>query len=154
MAGAGKESDTAAALAGAVIGAQHGEEGIPEDWRHGLLGGGLVTAFADALAGTSATAPPDLVEAESELTGREERAREPLVAEHARRRAREERRTAAHPKRPQPVPTPEPLPFPPPPETYLRRADDPDAKRRERAARGRKRIEWKAERRRAPRRGE
>ncbi|MBN1475600.1 ADP-ribosylglycohydrolase family protein, partial [Candidatus Sumerlaeota bacterium] len=153
LAGEGKESDTAAAIAGAVLGARHGEESIPADWREDLIARAEIEQFADALADPEcAHAAPDLVEMETALTLRECDARAPLEDALAKRRARSAKRAPASPGKSKPKPPSEPLPFAPPPQTYLRDIEDPEAKRRERAARGRKRVGWKEERRRGKRR--
>jgi ADP-ribosyl-[dinitrogen reductase] hydrolase len=149
LASEGKESDTAAAIAGAVLGARHGEESIPTDWREALIARAEIEMFADAIADPErAHTAPDLVEMETALTLRECEARAPLEAALAKRRTRAAKRAPSSPKRAKPKRPSEPLPFAPPPQTYLREIEDPEAKRRERAARGKKRVGWKEDRRR------
>jgi ADP-ribosyl-[dinitrogen reductase] hydrolase len=149
----GKEADTAGAILGALLGARLGEETIPSEWRTGLLGREEVAVFAEAILDQPTENLGDfLVRRELEWTLKENAAREPLLAALARRRARDEKRVAAHPRRPKPPVPPEPMPFAPPPQTYLTREDDPGAKQRLRAARGRKRIDWKEDRRKGRRR--
>jgi hypothetical protein len=152
LAGEGKDSDTAAAIAGAVLGARHGEESIPADWRGDLIARAEIEQFADAIADPDlAHTTPDLVEMETSLTLRECEARAPLEAALAKRRARSAKRTPSSPGKSKPKKPSEPLPFAPPPQTYLRETEDPDAKRREKAARGKRRVGWKEERRRGRR---
>lgn len=145
----GKGASVAGAALGALLGARLGEEAIPADWRRGLLAHAEITEWANAMAEMRTAADlPDLLACELAWTLREQEARTPLLADLARRRAREERRAAAPPKRIKPEPAPQAEAFAPPPQTYLRPKDDrPGAKQRERAARGRKRIAWKDERR-------
>jgi ADP-ribosylglycohydrolase len=146
----GRHASTAAAIAGAIAGLRLGEEAIPREWRDGLLAQEQIRLWADAHCGEEVPGGRrDLLEMELELTLREESQRRPLTVSLAKRREREERRTPPKLKRPRPED--KEMPFPPPPSTYLPQAEDPEAKRRARAARGRKRVEWKDERRRRPR---
>lgn len=148
LASQGRESSTAGAIAGAILGLRLGVEAIPAEWRERLAASEAISLFAGHLAG-DAVELPGLLELEASLTRQEHAARAPLVTARAKRLAVSTRREAAHPRPPrQGAVAPPPLPFAPPPHTYLRAENDPAAKRREKAARGRKRIGWKDDRRR------
>jgi hypothetical protein len=148
----GKEANAAAAIAGALAGARLGEDSISQAWRNGLVARKELSAWADSFADLltgegAADHRPDLMEMELALTLREREARQPLIEEFEAQRKHQGPPPKARRK---PAPTePENLPFAPPPHTYLKRSsEDPEAKRLERAARGKRRIPWKEERRR------
>jgi len=83
----GKDTDTVAAIAGAVLGAEAGEAAIPGKWREGLVNAEQVALRGEALYHGSAEGLPlrDLVEMEAELTSREVREREELITRMERK---------------------------------------------------------------------
>jgi len=145
----GRETSAVGALAGAILGGRLGWRSIPGPWRDGLLARRLVEGRAEAYAeaNPSILYEEDLAEAEAEWTRLETEGRrarfEALAATEARR---EERRGARKKSRKPPAPV---LPA----STYARAnpavgpAVDPEQARKEKALRGRKRIEWKEGRR-------
>jgi len=78
----GKDTDTMAAIVGAVLGARHGEEGIPGKWIKELINAEQVALRGEALcSGTEeGLGVKDVVEMEAELTRKEEDARADLLA--------------------------------------------------------------------------
>lgn len=143
----GGEAPLVAALIGGLMGARFGLESIPPEWREGCL----AWRVAESLAlDPSPAAEETWLAAERDWTAREEAMRAPLRAEAEKRRA------AAAPKK-KPAPKQEPqftdqgdLPFAPPPHVWLaEKGEDlaPWEKKRLKAERGRKRIDWKEDRR-------
>ncbi len=78
----GKDTDTMAAIAGAILGARYGEESVPEEWRRSLVNAEQPALRGEALFQKSADGPgiKDLVEMESGLTAMEQQKREELIA--------------------------------------------------------------------------
>ena len=108
----GKDTDTLAAMVGAVLGARFGEQGIPERWRKGLVNADQVALRGEALLEKSVEGLKlrDLVSMEAELTRQEEKGRAEFIG---KLEAKGEFRPPA-PKKPKPRPAP--LPEGPPPE--------------------------------------
>ena len=77
----GKDTDTTAAIAGAIVSARWGEDGIPEKWRRGLRNSKQVGLRGDALCWreSEGLGLKDLVKMETEATLLEVREREAFV---------------------------------------------------------------------------
>ncbi|MBX3728612.1 MAG: ADP-ribosylglycohydrolase family protein [Candidatus Sumerlaeia bacterium] len=144
----GGECALATGLVGALMGARYGAEHLPPEWLAGCRA--LGTVKARGLSPSAAAIDAWLGE-ERAWTAEEERLREPL-----RREA--EKRRAAEPARKKPERNADPptlhdqgsLPFAPPPQVWLEQREvdlAPWEKRRLKAERGRKRIDWKETRR-------
>ena len=145
----GRETSAIAALAGAVLGARLGLGAIPAAWRDGLLARGLIERRATAYAESdpSALYQEDLANAESEWTRLESEGRAIRFAALAESESRRQERREARrkPKKPA-APAAPPSTYARPASTILQ-AVDPEEARKWKALRGRKRIEWKEERR-------
>jgi ADP-ribosylglycohydrolase len=144
----GGECALATGLLGALMGARYGVEHLPAEWIAGCraLPGLRARGLAPSVAGIEAW----LAE-ERAWTAAEERMREPLRREAEKRRAAESARKK--PERKAEPPTLHDqgsLPFAPPPQVWLEQREvdlAPWEKRRLKAERGRKRIDWKETRR-------
>lgn len=137
-----------AVITGVVAGlrvARDGEEVIPDEWWKGCLGLEWAGRLAEA---TSTEVFEEWRRAEADFNGREDRMREPLREALRKRQALEEERARNHPAS-KGKSEPE-LPFAPPPSVWLKEGDeeDPQKKKILRALRGKKRIDWKEDRRR------
>lgn len=146
----GGETSLAAGLIGALLGARYGTEHIREEWLSGLLIWPQAKAF---LENPGENSEQDWITTEQRLTEKEEAFRKPIYE-----RAHKNAPQAMKPKKDKkPVPVAdttrhtEKLPFAPPPEAWL--GTDAEAelapweKQRLKAERGRKRIDWKEDRR-------
>jgi ADP-ribosylglycohydrolase len=141
---AGGETAPIATLAAALLALRHGLAHFPEEWLTG-------THVLAALPAWGPPTTPDWLThwaaAERQWTAREEALRAPL-------RAALKARQDAEPPRPRPAANradQEDAPFAPPPHLWLKHGeseDDPEVKKRLKAARGKRRIDWKEDRRR------
>ncbi len=77
----GKDTDTMAAIVGAILGARLGESAIPAPWRDKLVNADQVAWRGEALLQKNweGLTVKDLVKMETDLTGREEKERQALV---------------------------------------------------------------------------
>lgn len=145
----GGEASLAAGLIGGLLGARHGVGSVPPEWLEDCRAWSLAQQATKmrTLAVEEAWA-----QAEREWTGEQERLREPLRVALESRRA-----DAPPPKKKKSKPQPEApvldqgkLPFAPPPQVWLQEKGDelaPWEKQRLKSERGRKRIDWKEDRR-------
>mgnify|MGYP006279380531 CR=1 FL=1 len=147
----GKESCRMGSAVGALLGLRFGEDSIPEDWIRGLLNANQLRLRGAEMAQGYADwgMRIDLATLESDLTRKDEAAREKILAD-ARKKA--EKRKAAKLSIPKPskpeLPPQEEAPFAPPPETVFGgELPDPVKAKKQKAIRGRKRISWKEHRR-------
>ncbi|MBN1868821.1 ADP-ribosylglycohydrolase family protein [Candidatus Sumerlaeota bacterium] len=163
----GGDADTVGAIVGAILGARFGAESIPAEWIDGLINADQIRLRGRALREREVDWGQweDLVEMEKTLTAREMGAMDRGQVEHRKeieRKARkdaEKRARSAQAREKSPA---QDLGFAPPPEVWLRggaggskagpgvspRDDlDPIQAKKEKALRGRKRIEWKEGRR-------
>ncbi len=76
----GGDTDSVAAIVGALCGAFHGLEGIPERWRDGVANSEGAIRYADALLDPMQRDLPDPLDAESRLCSEEESARAAMAA--------------------------------------------------------------------------
>jgi len=78
----GKDTDTMAAIVGAIMGARWGEESLPEKWKEALVNYDQVALRGEALLYKSAEGLglKNIVKMETELTAREVREREEIIA--------------------------------------------------------------------------
>ncbi len=83
----GKDTDTMGALVGSMLGARLGEQDIPPEWIKGLVNADQVRMRGEALSQRSAQglALTNLVKMETELTLREQQARQELIEKLTRR---------------------------------------------------------------------
>lgn len=105
----GKDTDTMAAIVGAILGARLGESAIPGPWRAKLVNAGQVAARGEALLNKcfDGLAIKDLVKMETELTVKEEELRKAFILKQEQRG---EIRPSAPKKDQQEVPTPAYMP--------------------------------------------
>ncbi len=151
----GGEASLAAGLIGGLIGARYGFEHLPESWMAGCLAWDIARRLT--LQPNAAT-EDDWLAAERGWTAREEELRAPLRkavdAEKAAmvQSAKKKKKTAEKNAKASIQNTPQgELPFAPPPQVWLEEKGNelaPWEKQRLKSERGRKRIEWKEERRR------
>ncbi|MDX1971739.1 MAG: ADP-ribosylglycohydrolase family protein [Candidatus Sumerlaeia bacterium] len=146
----GGETSLAAALVSGLLGARYGMEHLREEWLAGLR----IRREAEALLDSPGEAAEEAWSAaEVQLTTREEAFRKPLY-ERAKRDAPEALKPKKE-KKPEPKLEPnrptDKLPFAPPPQLWLGTEAEaelaPWEKQRLKAERGRKRIDWKEQRR-------
>lgn len=152
----GKEACAMGAIAGGLLGLRFGEEGISDEWRAGLLNAHEIARRGDEMADgfPDWAERADLITMESRLT-REDAAerrkrRESVIREEEERdKKRAAREKSAAPPEPKPkLPPQEDAPFAPPPWiVFGEPLADPITKQRDKALRGRKRIDWKETRR-------
>jgi len=102
----GKDTDTMAAIVGAILGARHGEESIPEPWREGLINAEQVALRGEALLAKDAAGLglKDIVKMEAELTRNEVSAREEFIERMEQKGVAQKK---PKPKKPAPPPEPE-----------------------------------------------
>jgi len=147
----GKEACAMGALAGGLLGLRFGEEGMPDEWRKGLMNADEVAMRGNELANgfPNWSERTDLVSLESELSRRDEEERRKRREAAKQAAAKRERRhppksqTAAKPQ----LPPQEEAPFAPPPWVVFGEPfSDPITKKKEKSLRGRRRIGWKEKR--------
>lgn len=123
----GKDTDTTAAIAGAIAGARWGEDAIPERWRRGLRNGKQVGLRGDALCWREAEGLglKDLVRMETELTILEVRERDAFILANT---AKQDGEPGNRPPKKKPASPPAPAPVaekkpdaPPTPTELIRR---------------------------------
>lgn len=148
----GGESETLCGLVAGLMAVRYGREGLPAEWYDGCLALKAVWELAQARTWDSLA---EWVVLEAGWSAREEEMRAPLrKAEEARKRAEAEKERARRKQKPKPedmgLPPQEQAQFSPPPHLWLEPGDEehPEIRRKLKAARGRKKIEWKEERRR------
>jgi len=150
----GKEACALAALAGGLLGLRFGPDEIPEEWKSGLLnaeqielrGREMHHGFPDWGERT------DLVTMEKRYTDVEREEIRKRMEAFQETKEREERK---HPQKTRPassvkegLPPQEEAPFAPPPSVVFGSAlPDPIQAKKDKSLRGRKRIEWKEDRR-------
>jgi hypothetical protein len=144
----GGETPLATALIGGLCGARWGVEHLPEEWLTGCL---AWPAAKHLLESPDEAAAGEWLATERRLSAREEAMREPL-REALRKREAEDGKAPKKKKKPEPEPAPQTdkLPFAPSPQAWLEQRGEelaPWEKQRLKAERGRKRIDWKEERR-------
>jgi len=145
----GGETAMAAGLVGALCGARHGIESIPEEW----LAGCLAWPFAKNLVeARNAAAVEAWLAAEQQWSAREEAFVAPLrkKAEAAGADKPAPKKKPAKPEEQPPSGPTEELPFAPSPHAWLTEKGDelaPWEKQRLKSERGRRRIDWKEDRR-------
>lgn len=155
---AGGDTDTMGAMVGALLGARFGYESIPEEWRDELMQQEFILSRAQALCKREIDWNfwDDFIETEKTLT---ERASQSLVKAKGANRKIIDKRKGKISKRKERQAQKKPeqdLGFAPPPELWVHSdipispAYDPDPiqAKKDRAKRGRKRIDWKEERKR------
>ncbi len=150
----GREASLMGCLAGFLLGLRFGMDAIPEEWISGLL-----NAEQYALRGRefSEGCPDwslreDLVSIEMRLTRAERAEHADSLEEKKRVEEKRSRKRENHIKKTSPapnVPSQEEALFAPPPELFLNDDyPDPIKAKRDKALRGRRRIDWKEDRRR------
>jgi ADP-ribosylglycohydrolase len=145
----GGETPVSTALMGGLCGARWGVEHIPEEWLDGCHAWPAAKRLAEA---PDEAAAEEWLATERRLSTREEDMRTPLREALRKREAEDGKAPKKKPKKEEPLPTTptEKLPFAPPPQAWLEQKGDelaPWEKRRLKTERGRKRIDWKEERR-------
>lgn len=145
------------AIAGGLLGLRFGDDGIPDEWRAGLLNAHEIARRGDEMANgfPDWSERTDLIAMESRLTrddAAERRKRREAVIHEEEKRAQKSAargKTAASSETKAKLPPQEEAPFAPPPWiVFGEPLADPITKQRDKALRGRKRIEWKETRRR------
>ncbi|OQB23153.1 MAG: ADP-ribosyl-(dinitrogen reductase) glycohydrolase [candidate division BRC1 bacterium ADurb.Bin183] len=153
----GKEACAMGAIAGGLLGLRFGDDGIPDEWRAGLLNAHEIARRGDEMANgfPDWSERTDLIAMESRLTrddAAERRKRREAVIHEEEKRAQKSAargKTAASSETKAKLPPQEEAPFAPPPWiVFGEPLADPITKQRDKALRGRKRIEWKETRRR------
>ena len=157
----GRKADSVGAMTGALLGVRLGRDSIPENWLKELhnaeqvaLRGRMLAAgeIAQTMGDIDWSARRNFVELECELTQLEHQSLRESQRQLEKRREREAKRRPPKPKK-APAPKQAEAAFAPPPELWLAGGGaDPDTQRREKEARGKKRIGWKEEQRRQRRR--
>jgi ADP-ribosylglycohydrolase len=135
----GGECSAVAGIVAALGVARYGEACLPEEWFTGLRFKGLDESW---------------MLREGEWNGAEDALREPVRKAVAKKLALQEERDRAAGKKPGPkLPPQDAAPFAPPPHLWLGEAEseDPEKKRILKEARGKRRIDWKEERRKGDR---
>ncbi len=144
----GGETPLSTALIGGLCGARWGIENIPEEWLEGCL---TWPAARHMLTKPDEAAVEQWLATERRLTAREDEMRAPL-REALRKREAEDGKAPKKKKKPEPAPEfpTDKLPFAPPPHVWLEQKGEelaPWEKKRLKAERGKKRIDWKETRR-------
>jgi ADP-ribosylglycohydrolase len=141
----GQSGAVGAVVAGLRV-ARSGVEALPDEWWNGLIAGPWVEKLVNA---PSTAVFEEWREAEIEWNGREDRMRAPLREALRKQQALSEERARNHAPASRPKPVQE-KPFAPPPQLGLADGDeeDPQKKKILRALRGKRRIDWKEDRRR------
>lgn len=123
---------------------RHGEEVLPDEWRHGTR---ALPVAAELLAAPALPAFDRWLAAERSWNADEASMRAPLIAALRKQQALEAEREKAKPKKARPVDQTEAR-FAPPPHLWLKPGEEEDPKKKKilRALRGKKRIDWKEER--------
>lgn len=144
----GGESAAIGAIAAALLAARHGPECLPDEYYSGTR---ILSALDGLLASPTAESTTAWLGAEKTLSAEEAALHEEL---HRALRRQAERDAAKGKTPPRKKPTAsddedEPPPFPPPPHLWIKPGDeeDPRNKRILKAARGKRKIDWKEERR-------
>jgi len=136
----GGESSAVGAIVAGLMVARHGAECLPEEWRARLLAKSSAP-WIDASAWQAD---------EAAWTQREEAMRDPLREALRKAEARDIARGKADKKPTQKagLPNQDEVPFAPPPHLWLKpgEEEDPDKKRILKEARGKRKIDWKEER--------
>lgn len=145
----GGETALAASLVGALCGARHGIESIPDEWLEGCPAWPHAKAIFEA---RNTAAVESWLAAERSWSSQEEAFIAPLrkKAEALRADKPAPKKKPAKPEEPLPQRQTEELPFAPPPHVWLtEKAGElaPWEKQRLKAERGRRRIDWKEDRR-------
>ncbi len=150
----GKEACAIGAMVGGILGLRFGAEAIPEEWRAGLVNAGQI-----AIRGTEMTAGfpdwserTDIATLEREWTQREQEGREKRIDAFLFEKERQEQK---HPAKAKPIAatqqrikSQEEAPFAPPPQVVFKRQIPEHLRaKKEKAMRGKKRVQWKEGRR-------
>lgn len=151
----GKEACVSGALTGALLGLRFGSEGIPGEWIPLLINSRQIALRGEELAGgfPDWSERVDLATLERKWTLKENEEKASRREEYLHEKEKYERK---HPRKPKAaeLPPQEEAPFSPPPElVFGSDLPDPIKAKKEKAIRGKKRIEWKEHRRKKKKRG-